>query len=362
MSDNSFGRSLVMVSFGESHGEAVGVLIEGIPAGTVIEEKRINEWLARRKPNSSVASTKRKEEDTVEILSGVYRGRATGAPFVAIVRNKGSVDEFYEFSEEGWVRPGHADYPAYIKYKGFNDPRGGGRFSARITVGFVIAGAIAEKMLEPLNVEVIGYTKSIGPVECPDLELDTARKRYDYETRCPSSEHDTLMKEEILKAKKDGDSLGGTVRIMTGKLPVGLGQPVFSSIDSELAKAYFSIPAVKGVEIGAGFAASKLRGSQNNDAYTIKNGEITTLTNNAGGILGGMTNGQPLIATIAFKPVSSIYRPQRTVNVKEMKEGTLQLKGLHDACVVPRAVPIAEALTYFVLADMALRGGFISER
>ncbi len=260
------------------------------------------------------------------------------------------------------MRPGHADYPAYVKYKGFNDPRGGGRFSARITVGFVIAGAIAEEIVKPLNIEVVGYTKSVGLVECPDVELETARKRYDYETRCPSSEHDALIKEEILRAKKEGDSLGGTVRIITGKLPVGLGQPVFSSIDSELAKAYFSIPAVKGVEIGAGFNASKLRGSQNNDAYVIKNGEITTLSNNAGGVLGGMTNGQPLIATIAFKPVSSIYRPQRTVNVKEMKEGTLQLKGLHDACVVPRAVPIAEALTYFAFADMALRGGFVSER
>jgi chorismate synthase len=362
LSDNSLGRSLLMVSFGESHGEAVGVLIEGIPAGTEIDEKRINEWLARRKPSTSLASTKRKEDDTVEILSGVYRGKATGAPFVAIVRNKGYVDDFYSFAEEGWVRPGHADYPAYIKYKGFNDPRGGGRFSARITVGFVIAGAVAEEILKPLRIEVVGYTKSIGPVECPDFDIDNARKRYEFETRCPSAEHDALMQEEILKAKREGDSLGGTVRIITGKLPVGLGQPVFSSLDSELAKAYFSIPAVKGVEFGAGFRASKLRGSQNNDIYVLSNNEITTLTNNAGGILGGMTNGQPLIATIAFKPVSSIYRPQRTVNVKKIEEGILQLKGMHDACVIPRAVPIAEALTYFVFADMALRGGFINER
>lgn len=362
MLDNGLGKSLVMVSFGESHGPAVGVLIEGIPPGTEIREEKINEWLSRRRPSSSISSTKRKEEDKVEIISGVYRGRATGAPLVAIVRNTGAVDEFYSFAEEGWVRPGHADYPAYIKYKGFNDPRGGGRFSARITVGFVIAGAIAEEILKPLKVEVVGYTKSIGSVECPDLSLEEARRRYEFETRCPSEEHEELMKKEILSAKKEGDSVGGTVRILSSKLPVGLGQPVFSSIDSELAKAYFSIPAVKGVEFGAGFRASKLRGSQNNDQYVIVNGEVTTLSNNAGGILGGMTNGQPIVATIAFKPVSSIYKPQRTINVKQMKEGTLELKGMHDACVVPRAVPIAEALTYFVLADMAIRGGFINER
>ncbi|MGC8569040.1 MAG: chorismate synthase [Nitrososphaeria archaeon] len=362
MSDNALGRSLVMVSFGESHGPAVGVLIEGIPPGTPIDESRINQWLERRRPSASVASTKRKEEDKVEIISGVYRGRATGAPLVVIVRNRGAVDEFYQFAEEGWVRPGHADYPAYVKYRGFNDPRGGGRFSARITVGFVIAGAVAEEILRPLNVEVVGYTKSIGTVECPDLDLDSARRRYEFETRCPSPQHDSMMRDEIERARKEGDSLGGTVRIITGRLPIGLGQPVFSSIDSELSKAYFSIPAVKGVEFGLGFRASRVRGSENNDQYVIREGRIETLTNNAGGVLGGMTNGMPLIVTIAFKPVSSIYRPQRTVNVKEMREGTLQLRGMHDACVVPRAVPIAEALTYFVLADMALRGGFINER
>ncbi len=359
MSDNSLGRGIVMVSFGESHGPVVGVLIDGLPPGLKVNEDEINRWLELRRPGTSLITTQRREEDKVEILSGVYRGFTTGAPLVAVVKNKGGVDSFYEFAEEGWVRPGHADYPAYIKYKGYNDPRGGGRFSARITAGYVIAGAIASQIVGKLGVEVIAYTRRIGEVMCPELTLEEARPRYSYETRCPHKEYDSAMIKEIEDARKAGDTVGGIIEVVSSELPVGLGQPVFSSLDSELSKAYFSIPAVKGVEFGKGFSASVIRGSQHNDQYAIVNGKIKPLTNNAGGVLGGMGFGAPLRARIAFKPISSIYRPQTTVNVKEVKEGIIRLKGMHDPCPVPRAVPIVEALTYFVLADMAVRGGFL---
>lgn len=359
MSDNAFGRSLVLVSFGESHGPYVGVLIEGVPPGTPIDEKEINEWLMRRRPGASVISSQRKEEDRVEFISGVYNGVATGAPIVAIVKNTGGKDELYDFLRDGWVRPGHADYPAYVKYRGYNDYRGGGRFSARITVGFVIAGAIAASLIRQIGIEVVAYTRRIGTVECPQLDFQAASRRYEFETRCPVEEYDMKMKEEILAAKRDGDSVGGVIEVIARGMPVGIGQPVFSSLDSELAKAYFSIPAVKGVEFGAGFMASQLRGSQNNDQYRIVNGKVITTTNNAGGVLGGMSNGAPLVARIAFKPTSSIYKAQKTVNVKTMKEGELRLTGMHDPCVVPRAVPIVEAMTAFTIADLAIRGGFI---
>lgn len=359
MSDNAFGRSLVMVSFGESHGPAVGVLIEGIPAGTVIDEAEISEWLSRRKPGTSKLSSSRQEEEKVEFISGVYRGVATGAPLVAIVRNTGGKDEFYDFMEQGWVRPGHADYTAYIKYRGYNDYRGGGRFSARITVGFVIAGAIAASIIRKIGIEVAAYTRRIGNVECQQLDFKRALQRYSFETRCPVEEYDMKMKEEILRARREGDSLGGVIEAVTTRMPVGIGQPVFSSLDSELAKAYFSIPAVKGVEFGAGFGAASLKGSQNNDQFQVVDGIITTVTNNAGGVLGGISSGEPLVARVAFKPVSSIYKIQKTINIKTMSNGELQLKGMHDPCVVPRAVPIVEAMTAFTIADLAIRGGFI---
>ncbi len=359
MSDNAFGGSLVLVSFGESHGPSVGVLIEGLPPGTPIDENEIHEWLMRRKPGTSMLSSARQEDEKVEFIAGVYRGVATGAPLVAVVKNIGGKDEFYDFMNDGWVRPGHADYPAFIKYKWHNDFRGGGRFSARITVGFVIAGAIAASLIRQLGIEIAAYTRRIGTVECPQLDFEIASQRYRFETRCPLDEYDAEMRKEILAAKRDGDSVGGVIEVIARGLPVGIGQPIFSSLDSELAKAFFSIPAVKGVEFGAGFMASQLRGSQNNDLFRIVGGRVITTTNNAGGVLGGMSSGAPLVSRIAFKPVSSIYKVQKTVNVKTMSEGDLQLKGMHDPCVVPRAIPIVEAITAFTLADLAIRGGFI---
>ncbi len=359
MVGNLLGQRLVMISFGESHGKVVGVVIDGVPAGLPLSEGDIQKIVDLRRPASEI-STSRREADKVEILSGVYKGRTTGAPLAMMVRNVDVDSRPYELIEKGWARPGHADYTAYMKYGGYNDPRGGGRFSARITVGFVMAGALALKLLShTLNVEVIGYVREIADIKTPELSIEELRKRYENDVRCPHPETARRMKEAILKAKEEGDSVGGVVECIALNVPVGLGEPVFSSLDSDLARALFSIPAVKGVEFGAGFLSAKLRGSENNDPMAIKNGEIVTLTNRAGGILGGISNGMPIVVRVAFKPPSSIAKPQKTVNFKEMKEGKIVVPGRHDPCVVHRAVPIVESLVAFILADHALRAGFI---
>lgn len=362
MSDNSFGQALRMTSFGESHGKAVGVVIEGLPAGLVVDQEKIQIWLDRRRPGQSKLSSNRKESDIINLLSGVYKDRTTGAPLTVVVQNEDVMPEFYNDIEAGWARPGHADYPAFVKYGGYNDPRGGGRFSARITVGFVIAGAISYSLIkESLGIDVVAYVKRIGAVEARGLNFEEALNRYDYSMRCPQAEANERMEQEVSSAKKDGDSVGGIIECLTTPVQPGLGQPVFSSLDSELAKGLFSIPAVKAVEFGAGFQASGWRGSRNNDIYEIRKDAIRTRTNNSGGIIGGLTIGEPLVIRVGFKPTSSIYLPQQTVNFKEMKEGTLSLKGRHDPCVVPRAVPIVESIVSFTLADMAIRGGMIRQ-
>ncbi len=359
MTGNVFGERLVMVSFGESHGRAVGVVIDGLPAGLKLSEEDVQRMLDLRRPSGEL-STARREEDRVEILSGVYRGRTTGAPLAMLVWNKDVDSSAYKQIEDGWVRPGHADFTAYMKYGGYNDPRGSGRFSARVTAGFVMAGAVAMKLLkEALGVEVLAYVKEIAGISAPELTLEQIRRRYEFEVRCPHEETAEKMKRAILEAKSEGDSVGGIVECLALNLPVGLGEPVFSALDADLAKAMFTIPAVKGVEFGAGFRASRLRGSENNDPFTIEDGRVRTTKNDAGGVLGGISTGMPLVFRVAFKPVSSIAKPQRTVNVKEMREGEIVVKGRHDPCVVPRAVPIVEAMTAFVLADHAIRAGFI---
>jgi len=258
-------------------------------------------------------------------------------------------------------RPGHADYPARIKYMGFNDYRGGGRFSGRITVAFVIAGAVAKKLLDVFGVEVLAYTTGIGEVRLgttPSLE-DVRENTYGNAVRCPDPDMAEEMKETILRAKKEGDSVGGIVECVASNLPVGVGEPIFDSLDAEIAKMLFDVPAVKGVEFGAGFEASKLKGSENNDAYVIRNGEIEALTNNAGGILGGLSSGMPLVVRVAVKPTSSISKEQKTVDLSKMEETAIQVQGRHDPCIVPKAVPVVEASVAVVLVDQLIRAGFI---
>jgi len=259
------------------------------------------------------------------------------------------------------VRPGHADYPAKVKYGGFSDYRGGGRLSGRMTAAFVAAGAIARKLLSQSGVEVLAYTREIGGIrlETSPNPGDARSVTYQNSMRCPDPVASEKMRDVVLSAKADGDSVGGVVECTALNLPVGVGEPLFDALDSELAKMLFGIPAVKGIEFGAGFQSSRLRGSENNDQYEIKEGKIMTLTNNSGGVLGGMSTGMPLLLRVAFKPPSSIAKAQKTVDVSRMEEASLSVKGRHDPCVVPKAVPVVQAMVAIGLADLMIRGGII---
>jgi chorismate synthase len=357
---NSIGKEFVVTCFGESHGRCVGAVIDGCPAGLPLTEEDIQKELDKRLPANRELVSARREKDTVELLSGIYEGFTTGAPICALVWNKQAVSGDYD-SIKYKPRPGHADYPAKIKYMGFNDYRGGGRFSGRITVAFVIAGAVAKKLLDVFGVEVLAYTTAIGDVELQaTLSLDDVRENtYANSVRCPHPDVAKEMEETILRAKKEGDSVGGIVECVAFNLPVGVGEPIFDSLDADIAKMLFDVPAVKGVEFGVGFEAAKMRGSENNDPYGMCDDEIELLTNNAGGVLGGLSSGMPLVVRVAVKPTSSISKQQKTVDLSTMEDATIQVQGRHDPCIVPKAVPVVEASVATVLVDQLLRGGFI---
>jgi chorismate synthase len=359
LSGNSIGQRLVLTSFGESHGRCVGAVLDGCPAGLEINESDIQKMLDLRRPGQSLVSTQRKEEDRVEILSGVFRGYTTGAPIAMIIWNADHDSRDYEQLRTK-MRPGHSDYPALIKYKKFNDFRGGGRFSGRLTATHVMGGAIARKLLKTaLGIETNSYTLQIGKIRIRNVTQRMMKMIYSNEVRCPDKNTAKKMRDAILAARKKGDSLGGVIESVTTNLPVGLGEPIFGSLESDLGKVLYSIPAVKGIEFGSGFAGAETFGSQNNDPYMIKNGKIVTRTNNAGGILGGLSNGMPIVLRVAFKPASSILKKQTTIDIKTKKPTSLQVMGRHDPCVVPRAPPVVDSLVSLVLADHALQGGFI---
>jgi chorismate synthase len=360
MPGSSIGQRLVLTSFGESHGKCIGAVLDGCPAGLELEEKDIQKMLDQRRPGQSLVSTQRKETDRVEILSGVFRGYTTGAPIAMIVWNKDQDSRSYDQLVTK-MRPGHSDYPALIKYHRFNDYRGGGRFSGRLTATHVMGGAIARKLLEvSLGIETNSYTIKIGKISMSEkFQLKMKKQIYGNEVRCPDQKTAIKMRQSILAARKNGDSLGGVIESTTINVPVGLGDPIFGSLESDISKAIYSIPSVKGVEFGSGFAGSELFGSQNNDPYIVKNGKVLTKTNNSGGILGGLSNGMPVVMRVAFKPASSISKKQNTVDIKTKKPVTLQVHGRHDPCVVPRAPPVVDSLVSLVLADHALIGGFI---
>ena len=360
MSGNSIGQRLVLTSFGESHGKSIGAVLDGCPAGLEIDESEIQKLLDYRKPGTSLITTQRKEEDKVEIISGVFRGFTTGAPITMVIWNSDQKSKDYE-NLKTKLRPGHSDYPAMIKYNHYNDYRGGGRFSGRLTATHVMGGAIAKKLISvTLGIETNSFTTQIGKIKM-QKKFDQKMKKsiYSNEVRCPDEPTATKMKESILNARKKGDSLGGIIESITTNVPVGLGEPIFSSLESDLSKAIFSIPSVKGIEFGSGFAGSELLGSENNDLYTIKQGRIVTKTNNSGGILGGISNGMPITMRIAFKPASSIAKKQTTVDIKTKKVSTLQVQGRHDPCVVPRAPPVVDSLVALTIADHALLSGHI---
>ena len=360
MPGNSIGQRLVLTSFGESHGKAIGAVLDGCPAGLEIDEKEIQKTLDHRKPGTSIITSQRKEGDKVEIISGVFRGVTTGAPITMVIWNSDQKSRDYE-SLKTKLRPGHSDYPAMVKYNHFNDYRGGGRFSGRLTATHVMGGVIARKLIKvALGIETNSYTTQIGKIEMKkEFNEKMIKTIYKNDVRCPDESAAKKMKLVILNARKKGDSLGGIIESVTTNVPVGLGEPIFSSLESDLSKAIFSIPSVKGIEFGSGFEGSKLFGSENNDLYTINRGKITTKTNNSGGILGGISNGMPITLRIAFKPASSIAQKQSTVDIKTKKITTLQVKGRHDPCVVPRAPPVVDSLVALTLADHALLAGQI---
>ena len=360
LTGNSIGRRLVLTSFGESHGRCVGAVLDGCPAGLDLTEKDIQKMLDLRKPGQSLVSTQRKEDDVVEIISGTFRGSTTGAPITMVIWNKDQKSTDYE-KLRAEMRPGHSDFPAYVKYKKFNDHRGGGRFSGRLTATHVMGGSIARKLLkEQLGVETNSYTEQIGKIKVvKEVDKKLFKSIYSNVVRCPSKITATKMEKSILNARKKGDSLGGIIKSVTMNVPPGLGEPIFGSLESDISKAIFSIPAVKGVEFGSGVAGSERFGSENNDPFIIKNGKISTKTNNSGGILGGISNGMPIVFRVAFKPASSIAKYQDTVNVKTKKNIKLQVGGRHDPCVVPRAPPVVDSLVSLILADHALLSALI---
>ena len=360
LAGNSIGKEFVVSSFGESHGKYVGVVIGGCPAGVQFSEKDVQPELDRRIPPQPQIVSGRIEKDKVEILSGVFNGFTTGAPIAMIVANKEADSSDYEAIKD-LPRPGHADYPARVKYGGFNDYRGGGRFSGRVTVALVMAGAVAKKLLSTLDVDVLTYTKEIGNVKLGKaLSHEEIRKRrYETAIRCPDLACAEAMEEAIVDARKEGDSLGGIIECIALGVPAGVGEPLFDALDADIAKVLMLVPAVKGVEFGAGFAAAELKGSENNDGYQMKNGKVVALTNNAGGILGGLSSGMPIVVRVAVKPASSIVKEQRTVNLSRMEDAKIKVGGRHDPCVVPKAVPVVEAAVAITLADHMIRAGVI---
>jgi len=356
---NSLGKMFTITSFGESHGELIGIIVDGCPAGQAITVEDIQKEVDRRKPGASLASTARKEGDRVEILSGTLEGHSTGAPICLVIRNRDANSGDYERAKS-LLRPGHADYTTYVKYGGFNDFRGGGRFSGRITAGFVMAGVIAGKLLGLAGIEVLAHTAEIGGIAASPQSFDEIKKNAaGNPVGCADPEAAKQMIAAIEKARAQGDSLGGVIEGIAIGLPAGLGEPVFDTMEGELAKALFAIPAVKGVEFGAGFSGSRKRGSENNDPFTFEDGKIVTTSNNAGGILGGISNGMPLVVKVAVKPTSSIARSQQTVDISNMKAARLEVKGRHDACIVPRAVVVVESMVAVTLCDLALRAGLL---
>lgn len=349
---STYGKLFSITTFGESHGAGIGVVIDGCPAGLVIDPSFIQSELNRRKPGQSSITTQRKEEDNVEILSGVFEGKATGAPIALFIANQDARSKDYSHLKETF-RPSHADF-TYEKKYGLRDYRGGGRSSARETAARVAAGAIAKLLLAHSGIEVNAYVSEVGEIKAPAYtELDLTRTE-DTIVRCPHPETAEKMISLIDKTRLDRDTIGGVVTGVIRNTPVGLGEPVFDKLHAELGKAMLSINAVKGFEYGSGFAGTRLRGSVHNDTLYNDGSAIRTRTNHSGGIQGGISNGEDIYFNVAFKPVATIMQDQESVDA-EGNATVVQGKGRHDPCVVPRAVPIVEAMAALVLADFLLR-------
>lgn len=356
---NSLGKLFTITSFGESHGRCIGVIIDGCPAGLAVSREDIQMEVDKRKPGAAAAATTRSEEDEVEALSGIFNGTTTGAPVCLLIWNRDVDSSEYERTRF-LPRPGHADYTAFMKYGGFNDFRGGGRFSGRITAAYAMCGAVAKKLLNRVGVEVLAHTVAIGGIKARRVAVEKIRANVDNNpVRCADPAAAEEMVRTIDKAREEGDSVGGIIEGIALNVPVGLGEPVFDTMEGDLAKALFAIPAVKGVEFGSGFSAAAKRGSENNDPFIISNNKAATTTNNSGGILGGISNGMPIVVKVAVKPTSSIAKKQETIDMPKMESAGLTIKGRHDACIVPRAAVVVEAMIAVTLCDFAMRTGLI---
>jgi len=354
---NTFGRRFRLTTFGESHGPALGAVVDGCPAGLTLSETDLQAELDKRRPGQGAVTSKRAEPDRVELLSGVFQGKTTGAPIAMLVRNVDVDSSSYDAIKD-LIRPGHADYGYLAKY-GFRDHRGGGRSSGRETVGRVMGGAVAKKLLSLEGVHVYAHTTSIYDVKAGEVALeDIIKNTYTNPVRCADLSVVGEMEKAIAMAKRDGDSVGGAIEAVAIGVPPGIGAPVFGKLDADLAGALMGIGAVKGVEIGLGFGSVSIRGSEMNDEFFMEDG-IKARTNHAGGILGGISTGMPIVCRVAVKPTPSISQPQRTVNVKTMQDAVIEIKGRHDPSIVPRAVPVVEAMVALVLADHMLLGGHI---
>jgi chorismate synthase len=352
---NTFGRAFRLTTFGESHGPAIGAVVDGCPAGIELKERDIQAELDKRRPGQSAVASGRSEPDKVEMLSGLFEGKTTGMPIAMLIRNVDADSSAYEAIKD-LMRPGHADYGYLAKY-GLRDHRGGGRSSGRETAGRVMGGAVAKKLLALKGIRVYAHTTSIYDVRAGEVTLeDVINNTYTNPVRCADLSAVGGMEEAILMAKREGDSVGGIVEVVCTGVPAGLGEPVFGKLDADLAGALMGIGAVKGVEVGLGFGAASIRGSAMNDEFYM-DGDVRTRTNHAGGIIGGISTGMPIVCRVAVKPTPSISKPQRTVNVKTHEDAVIEIKGRHDPSIVPRIVPVVEAMAALVLADHVLLAG-----
>ena len=351
----SFGKNFKVTLFGQSHSEGLGIVIEGISAGYKINKDLIRKNLDRRRPGKNKFSTARKEDDDFKIVSGEVDGITCGAPICAIIENKDQKSRDYENLKDR-PRPSHADYPAYVKFKGFNDIRGGGQFSGRMTAPIVIAGSIAEDLLLKRGIKIYSRIKILGQASDIDINLnEIAEEKFSVLKNEDFPVFDNKarekMQEEILRAKEEGDSLGGIVETFILNMPAGIGEPFFDSLESVL-----SVPGIRGIEFGSGFEAAKMQGSNHNDEYYYENGEVKTKTNNHGGIIGGLSSGMPIIFRTAVKPTSSIAKTQNTISLKDKKNVNLKIVGRHDPSIVPRALVAIEMITALAILDLVMEG------
>ena len=351
-----WGNKLKVSIFGESHGAGIGITIDGLPSGFEINMDEVLKEMARRAPGKSRLSTTRKEADMPEILSGFFEGKTTGTPLCAIIRNSDQHSKDYGKLKD-LMRPGHADYPGFIKYKGFNDYRGGGHFSGRITAPLVFAGAVCKQILEAKGIKIGAHVKSIGKVNDKSFfdvdltnELLDEIKVNELPLLDPNKEEE--MRNTILEARKEQDSVGGTIECAVLGIEAGIGDPFFDSVESTLAHLMFSVPAVKGIEFGKGFSMSEHRGSECNDEYYYDGDKVKTYTNNNGGITGGITNGMPILFKVGIKPTPSISKKQKTIDINEHKDAELVIEGRHDPCIVQRAIPVIEAVTAIGIIEL----------